>query len=74
MHRGNVLQGNGEMPERPKGHDWKSCVGLKASPWVQIPLSPPSKARCVNTLRPEKILYANLKNAINDRHVCNKST
>lgn len=31
----------GEMPERLKGHDWKSCVSSKGVPWVQIPLSPP---------------------------------
>ena len=31
----------GEMPERPKGHDWKSCVPSKGVPWVRIPLSPP---------------------------------
>ncbi len=22
---------SGEVPERPKGHDWKSCVGAKTS-------------------------------------------
>ena len=31
----------GEMPERPKGRDWKSRVPLIAGPWVRIPLSPP---------------------------------
>ena len=31
----------GEMPERPKGRDWKSRVLLIAGPWVRIPLSPP---------------------------------
>ena len=30
------------MSERPKEHDWKSCVPTKSGPWVQIPLSPPS--------------------------------
>ena len=29
------------MPERLKGHDWKSCVRAKLVPRVQIPLSPP---------------------------------
>ena len=31
----------GEMPERLKGHDWKSCEGLISLPRVRIPLSPP---------------------------------
>ena len=31
----------GEMPERLKGHDWKSCERLKNAPRVRIPLSPP---------------------------------
>ena len=31
----------GEMTERLKVHDWKSCVGFIASPRVQIPPSPP---------------------------------
>ena len=29
----------GEMTERPKVHDWKSCVPVRV-PRVQIPLSP----------------------------------
>jgi hypothetical protein len=33
----------GEMPERPNGHDWKSCVRPKGVPGVRIPLSPPEK-------------------------------
>ena len=37
----SIFYFSGEMPERPKGHDWKSCVPLKAGPWVRIPLSPP---------------------------------
>jgi hypothetical protein len=24
-----IASRNGEMPERPKGHDWKSCVPTK---------------------------------------------
>ena len=35
----------GEMPERPKGHDWKSCVPTKSGPRVRIPLSPPAYAK-----------------------------
>ena len=31
----------GEMSERLKEHDWKSCVLLIAAPRVRIPLSPP---------------------------------
>jgi hypothetical protein len=34
-------QRTGEMPERLKGHDWKSCEGLISPPRVRIPLSPP---------------------------------
>ncbi len=37
----SILYFSGEMPERPKGRDWKSCVPLIAGPWVRIPLSPP---------------------------------
>ena len=33
----NVL--HGEMTERPKVHDWKSCVPVRV-PRVQIPISP----------------------------------
>ena len=29
------------MPERPKGHDWKSCIPLITGSWVRLPLSPP---------------------------------
>ena len=32
---------SGEMSERLKEHDWKSCALLIAAPRVQIPLSPP---------------------------------
>jgi hypothetical protein len=32
---------DGEMSERLKEHDWKSCVLAKLAPRVQIPLSPP---------------------------------
>jgi hypothetical protein len=31
----------GEVPERPKGHDWKSCTRPKGVSRVQIPPSPP---------------------------------
>ena len=34
-----ISQNFGEMTERPKVHDWKSCVPGRA-PRVQIPLSP----------------------------------
>src|SRR4029079_3527781 len=33
----------GEVTERPKVHDWKSCVG-ETLPRVRIPPSPPSRA------------------------------
>ena len=35
-----ILPNSGELPERPIGHDWKSCV-LARGPWVRIPHSPP---------------------------------
>ncbi len=41
MYKKGLISYWGEMPERLKGHDWKSCVGLKALPRVRIPLSPP---------------------------------
>ena len=41
ISRDQHLYLNGEMPERPKGRDWKSRVPLIAGPWVRIPLSPP---------------------------------
>ncbi len=35
-------EGNiGEVTERSKVHDWKSCGGSKAFPRVRIPPSPP---------------------------------
>ena len=36
----------GEVAERSKAHDWKSCVG-ETLPGVRIPLSPPLSARTV---------------------------
>ena len=33
------------MPERPKGHDWKSCIPLITGSWVRLPLSPPDYAK-----------------------------
>ena len=36
---------HGEMPERPKGHDWKSCIPLITGSRVRLPLSPPSYAK-----------------------------
>ena len=41
VSRSQYLVFCGEMSERPKGRDWKSCVPLIAGPWVRIPLSPP---------------------------------
>jgi hypothetical protein len=35
----------GEVPERPKGHDWKSCTRSKGVSRVQIPPSPPFASR-----------------------------
>jgi hypothetical protein len=34
---------NGEVTERLKVHDWKSCVPLIRVPGVRIPPSPPIK-------------------------------
>ena len=43
-HQDNIK--TGEMPERLKGHDWKSCEGLISPPRVRIPLSPPFQLPC----------------------------
>ena len=39
-----MISAHGEVTERSKVHDWKSCVGPKSLPRVRIPPSPPSEA------------------------------
>ncbi len=46
----------GEMPERLKGHDWKSCVPPKGVPWVQIPPSPPREFDGPSTSAPRRVV------------------
>jgi hypothetical protein len=41
------MRDRGEMPERPKGHDWKSCIPLITGSRVRIPLSPPAYAEAL---------------------------
>ena len=44
---------NGEMPERPKGHDWKSCVPTKIGTEGSNPsLSAMHHVRCMAALNP----------------------
>jgi hypothetical protein len=43
----------GEMPERPKGHDWKSCVPTKIGTEGSNPsLSATHHVRCVASPKP----------------------
>ncbi len=53
---GSRGKNRGEMPERLKGHDWKSCVPPKGVPWVQIPLSPPLRCDGPSQSAPRRVV------------------